>query len=148
MRLPILMFALPLAGSLMTALPLMGKTVLFCGYEWSVRSGRGGPGPNSWDDNNVWLDDSGALHLKISHRDGQWSCAEATMRKRLGLGIYEFQISGGIDRLDDNVVLGLFNYPTSDIGSDATHEIDIEFPAGAQPLIRSVITRSGPSKRA
>jgi hypothetical protein len=25
------------------------------------------------------------------------------------------------------VVLGLFNYPTSDVGPDATHEIDIEF---------------------
>src|SRR5436190_405258 len=126
MRSPMLAFALPLAGFLMTALPVTGKTIHFCGYDWSVRSGRGGPGPNSWDDTNVWLDDSGALHLKIRHRDGQWSCAEATMQKRLGLGIYEFQISGGIDRLDDNVVLGLFNYPTSDVGSDAAHEIDIE----------------------
>ncbi|MFO0734148.1 MAG: hypothetical protein U0361_24925, partial [Nitrospiraceae bacterium] len=27
----------------------------------------------------------------------------------------------------DNVVLGLFNYPTRDVGTDATHEIDIEF---------------------
>jgi hypothetical protein len=26
-----------------------------------------------------------------------------------------------------NVVLGLFNYPTSDVGPDGTHEIDIEF---------------------
>jgi hypothetical protein len=25
------------------------------------------------------------------------------------------------------VVLGLFNYPTMDVGPDATHEIDIEF---------------------
>ena len=49
------------------------------------------------------------------------------MQKRLGFGKYEFEIKGPIDRLDDNVVLGLFNYPTRDVGQDATHEIDIEF---------------------
>jgi hypothetical protein len=107
--------------------PSPGATIQFCGYEWSVRSGRGGPGPNLWEENNVWLDASGALHLKIAHHDGKWSCAEVTMQKRLGFGRYEFQIQGAIDRLDDNVVLGLFNYPTRDVGPDATHEIDIEF---------------------
>ena len=30
-------------------------------------------------------------------------------------------------RFDDNVVLGLFNYPTGDVGPDGTHEIDIVF---------------------
>jgi hypothetical protein len=67
------------------------------------------------------------LHLKISHRGGKWSCAEITMQKRLGFGRYEFQTTGRLDLLDDNVVLGLFNYPTADVGPDGTHEIDIEF---------------------
>jgi hypothetical protein len=49
------------------------------------------------------------------------------MQKRLGFGRYQFQITGAIDHFDDNVVLGLFNYPTRDVGPDATHEIDIEF---------------------
>jgi hypothetical protein len=106
---------------------LQGATVQFSGYEWNVRTGRGGPGPNVWEEKNVWLDGSGALHLKIAQRDGKWSCAEVTMRNKLEFGRYEFQIKGAIDRLDDNVVLGLFNYPTSDVGPDATHEIDIEF---------------------
>ena len=101
--------------------------ITFSGYEWQVRSGQGGPGPNRWEEKNVWLDASGALHLKIAHRDGQWSCAEVTMRKRLGFGRYDFQVRGPIDRLDENIVLGLFNYPTRDVGPDATHEIDIEF---------------------
>ncbi len=103
------------------------KEIQFVGHTWTIRSGRGGPGPNAWDDNNVWLDSSTNLHLKISQRDGKWSCAEITMRKRLGFGRYQFKINGRIDRLDDNVVLGLFNYPTGDVGPDATHEIDIEF---------------------
>jgi acetyl esterase/lipase len=101
--------------------------LLFGGYTWTVRSGQGGPGPNAWEEKNVWLDSSTNLHLKISERDGKWSCAEITMRQRLGFGRYQFQVAGRIDLLDDNVVLGLFNYPTRDVGPDATHEIDIEF---------------------
>ncbi len=99
----------------------------FGGYAWTVRSGEGGPGPNRWEKSNVWLDPSTNLHLKIAVRDGKWSCAEVTMQKRLGFGRYQFKTSGGLDRLDDNVVLGLFNYPTHDVGPDGTHEIDIEF---------------------
>jgi hypothetical protein len=101
--------------------------IQFGGYTWTVRSGRGGPGPNAWDTNNVWLDAATNLHLKISHRGGNWSCAEITMRQRVGFGRYQFQTSGRLDRLDDNVVLGLFNYPTGDVGQDGTHEIDIEY---------------------
>jgi hypothetical protein len=49
------------------------------------------------------------------------------MRKRLGFGRYQFKTQGRLDRFDENVVLGLFNYPTAEIGPDGTHEIDIEF---------------------
>jgi len=106
---------------------LEAKEIQFGGYTWTVRTGHGGPGPNAWDENNVWLDSATNLHLKISHRGGKWSCAEITMQKRLGFGRYEFQTTGRLDLLDDNVVLGLFNYPTADVGPDGTHEIDIEF---------------------
>ncbi len=107
--------------------PTQAKDLPFGGYTWTVRAGRGGPGPNTWDPNNVWLDSATNLHLKISVRDGQWSCAEVTMQKRVGFGRYQFQTVGRLDRLDDNVVLGLFKYPTGDVGADGTHEIDIEF---------------------
>jgi|ERR1044071_2662413 hypothetical protein len=106
---------------------MKAKDVEFGGHTWTARSGRGGPGPNIWDENNAWLDASTNLHLKISNRDGKWSCAEVTMRRRLGFGRYQFQITGCLDLLDDNVVLGLFNYPTRDVGPDGTNEIDIEF---------------------
>jgi hypothetical protein len=102
-------------------------SISFGGYEWTVRSGQGGPGPNTWAESNVWLDAQGGLHLKIRQQEGKWSCAEVTMRKRLGFGRYQFQVEGRIDRFDDHVVLGLFNYPTADVGGDSTHEIDIEF---------------------
>ena len=37
------------------------------------------------------------------------------------------QVNGRLDQLDDNVTLGLFSYPTGDVGPDGTHEIDLEF---------------------
>ncbi len=114
--------------SLLTLLTgAQAKDIQFGGFAWTVRSGTGGPGPNTWDENNVWLDASTNLHLKISQRGGKWSCSEITLKQRLGFGEYQFKITGPIDRFDDNVVLGLFNYPTGDVGPDATHEIDIEF---------------------
>jgi hypothetical protein len=108
-------------------LPAETTEIVFGGHPWTVRSGRGGPGPNVWEGKNVWVDAATNLHLKIAQRGGNWSCAEVTMRKRLGFGRYQFQTTGRLDQFDDNVVLGLFNYPTGDVGPDATHEIDIEF---------------------
>lgn len=117
---------------LVLGLSAQAKDLTFGGYTWTVRSGRGGPGPNTWDENNVWLDSATNLHLKISQRSGNWSCAEITTQQRLGFGRYQFQTAGRLDRLDDNVVLGLFNYPTGDIGPDGTHEIDLEFARWGQ----------------
>ncbi len=110
------------------------KTIKFSGREWTVRDGdHGGPGPNYWSRSSVWVDDSGKLHMKLANRDGQWQCAEITTTERLGFGRYQFQVTGRIDKLDRNVVLGLFNYPTRDIGGDGTNEIDIEFARWAIP---------------
>lgn len=110
------------------ARPARKQTLLFSGYEWRVKSGEAmGPGPNAWNAANVWLDAKKQLHLKIANRDGKWTCAEVETTKRLGFGTYEFQVVGRIDRLDRNIVLGLFNYPTRDVGADGTNEIDIEF---------------------
>ncbi len=113
------------------------QTLRFAGYEWEVREGAGGPGPNAWDARNAWVDEAGQLHLKISRRASQpevgkpeaeaWSCAEVTVKNRLGFGRYQFQVAGRLDLFDPNVVLGLFNYTTPDVGPDGTNEIDIEF---------------------
>src|SRR5271165_2051374 len=110
------------------------KTLQFSGYEWQVRSvGKGGPGPNQWDPNNVWVDKNGWLHLKITRVQNEWRCAELYTTKRLGFGRYQFQVIGRIDRFDPAVVLGLFNYPTADVGQDGTNEIDIEIAHWGNP---------------
>jgi hypothetical protein len=92
-----------------------------------------GPGPNSWDENNVWVDQDGYLHLTITNRGGQWYCSQVSMAGRLGFGRYQFWVIGRIDKFDPNVVFGLFNYPTPDVGPDGTHEIDIEFADWGKP---------------
>ena len=109
------------------------KTLRFAGYEWDVRApGLGGPGPNLWDDDNASVDRAGRLHLQLTSvtnaaGDTEWHCVELASQLRLGFGRYQFQVIGRIDQLDPSVVLGLFKYPTPDVGADGTNEIDIEF---------------------
>jgi len=109
------------------------KTITFSGYVWDVRApGPGGPGPNLWDDANASVDDEGRLHLKLTSvanaaGNTEWYCVELSTQQRLGFGRYQFQVIGRVDKLDPNVVLGLFKYPTSDVDKDGTNEIEIEF---------------------
>ncbi len=129
-----LMLVVTLMGLVAAATSGNAKTLTFCGYEWAVRgAGFGGPGPNQWDENNAWVDARGALHLKLAPREGTWYCPEVSTTKRLGFGRYQFWIEGRVDKLDLNVVLGLFNYPTRDVGRGGTNEIDIEFAKWALP---------------
>ncbi|HXJ92437.1 MAG TPA: Mu transposase C-terminal domain-containing protein [Terriglobia bacterium] len=92
-----------------------------------------GPGPNNWNENNVWVDQGGHLHLKLTRQGDRWYCAEVLSKDRMGFGRYQFWIEGRVDRLDPNVVLGLLNYPTPDVGPDGTNEIDIEFAGWGKP---------------
>jgi hypothetical protein len=109
-------------------------TLSFSGYTWAIRNnGYGGPGPNHWDRDNAWVDANGCLHLRLTHRNNQWYGAEVQTQQKLGHGRYQFWLEGRIDKLDPNVVLGLFNYPTPDVGPDGTHEIDIEFAQWGNP---------------
>jgi hypothetical protein len=131
------------------------ENIRFSGYDWIVRpSGFGGPGPNRWDADNVCVDPQGELHLKLTLRRGKWYGAEIFTKDRFGFGTYRFQVRSRLDRLDPNVVLGLFNYPTPDVGPDGTNEIDIEFarwgsdekPAGNYSVAPGKTGRKGITK--
>lgn len=106
------------------------STVSFSGYTWEVRteSGTSGPGPNYWSNstNNVWVDADGHLHLKLRKdaATGRWLCSEVTSTQTFGYGTYAWEVEGAVDKLDRNIVLGLFNYKA---GDDGHHEVDIEF---------------------
>ncbi|CAF1141405.1 unnamed protein product, partial [Adineta steineri] len=73
---------------------------------------------------NVWVDADNKLHLKLhkSPTTGGWTCAELYSKVRFSFGTFRWFVEGAIDKLDTNVVLGLFTYG----GIDGTNEIDIE----------------------
>ncbi|CAF0976170.1 unnamed protein product [Rotaria sp. Silwood1] len=101
------------------------KSITWAGYQWFLRDDQNsGPGPNNWNSNNVWVDDNGKLHLKLSYsgRKGGWTCAELYTNVKFGFGTFRWFVEGAIDKFDPRVVLGLFTYG----GDDGTNEIDIE----------------------
>lgn len=114
--------------------PAPAQTIHFSGYDWEVRPAEtGGPGPNHWDPKNVRVDAQGRLHLLLTKRGGLWCCPEIYTQRRFGFGRYQFQVTGALDRLDPNIILGLFNYPASGMGPDGTNEIDIEYSRWGDP---------------
>ncbi|MBL4677022.1 MAG: glycoside hydrolase family 16 protein [Mucilaginibacter sp.] len=103
-------------------------TIQFSGYTWNVKNtgtNTQGPGPNYWNQQNVWVDANGWLHLKLAKNTttNKWECAEVSSTTNFGYGAYQWQVDGAVDQLDRNVVLGFFNYN----GVDGLHEMDIEF---------------------
>lgn len=104
------------------------RQLRFADYDWSVKASAGlvGPGPNYFSDstNNAWVDAQGALHLKITHRNGAWQCAEVICNRSFGYGQYRFTVCAPVDSLDPNVVLGLFTW--SNDSAYNYREIDVE----------------------
>jgi hypothetical protein len=114
-------------------MPVQAKRIRFCDIDWEIKAReKMGPGPNRWDTENVALEPDGGLRLRLMERGGVWTCAEVVSVERFGYGSYRWEVTGRIDALDRNVVLGLFNYPTPDVGPDGTNEIDIEFATWGQ----------------
>lgn len=104
------------------------RIIQFAGYTWQVKaSARAiGPGPNRFSDSpdNVWVDDRGRLHMKLTYFNGHWHCAEVANTRSLGRGRYSFHLGSPADNLDPSVVLGLFTW--SDDPAYHHREIDIE----------------------
>ncbi len=100
----------------------------FAGYGWWVKTSTGlvGPGPNYFSDstNNVWVDAQGALHMKITHTNNVWRCAEIINDRTLGYGQYRFTVSAPVNSMDPSVVLGLFTYCNDNVYN--YREIDVE----------------------
>jgi hypothetical protein len=113
------------------------STIEFSGHRWEVSDSAGklrGPGPNVFDgtSKSVWLDRQGRLHLKIRKVGNRWHTAEVVLSKPMGYGTYRFTLANRVDRLDPQIVVGLFTWDNDD--EDAHRELDIEFSRWADPL--------------
>jgi hypothetical protein len=125
------------SGAQATAATAAARTITFSGHQWTVKTSAGelwGPGPNRFSDSsdNVWVDEQGRLHLKISWRDGAWHCAEVISQASFGHGTYRFTVESPLDALDAQAVLGLFTW--NDDKAFNHREIDIEFARWGNPL--------------
>ncbi len=126
--LPTNIFDRALASSVMTRANPSATWLSFSGYQWWLKSSAGlvGPGPNyfSASSNNVWVDAIGQLHLRITNRTNRWECAEIVSARTFGYGSYRFELNSPVNRLNPNVVLGLFTW--SDDPAYAHRELDVE----------------------
>jgi hypothetical protein len=105
-------------------------TISWSGYTWTVKEGGNElwtPGPCHWTGNNVWVDQNGWLHLRISYINGKWYCAEVVTTQEFGYGTYTFKTVSRIDNFDKNVVFGMFVY------KDGAHEADLEYSTWGVP---------------
>jgi hypothetical protein len=120
--------ALPLAVDVTAA--SVERHISFSGFDWRVKNSADallGPGPNYFSDStrNVWVDDTGRLHLRIEKRGGRWYSAEVVSSASFGYGTYRWYLDSRVDNLDPNVVLGLFTW--NDDPAYNHRELDIEF---------------------
>lgn len=110
----------------------VGDSLRFSGLDWTVKiheDNQWGPGPNffSGNENDVYLDENGYLHLKIVQRDERWYSTEVVADEYTGFGTYRWTIEGYPDAFPSNIVLGLFTWDNNTFSQQANSEVDIEF---------------------
>ena len=104
----------------------------FSQYPWRLRdapSSRGGR--NVYSPANISVDEQGAMHLRISRTEDDWSCAEASLTRNLGYGTYEFVVRG-LETLEPAAVFGMFTYDYAS-GALRNREMDIEISRWGDP---------------
>ncbi len=106
---------------------LAADTLTWKEHKWIITNGAMA-GLAKGKSTNVFVDQSGYLHLKITKDGGAFTAAELFSQDNLGFGTYQWQMEGPIDKMDPATVLGLFLYgPANGIGEDGHNELDIEF---------------------
>lgn len=109
----------------------------FSGYEWRVRNAPSSRGnrTNLYDPANAWVDESGALHLRITNQSGQWTCAEVTLTRSFGYGTYAFVVRD-MSHLEPTMVFGMFTWDYAG-GDQNNREMDIEISRWGDPASKN-----------
>jgi len=79
---------------------------------------------NLYDGDNAWTDASGALHMRITKKEGRWHCAEVVLGQSLGYGTYRVVVRD-TSRLEPAAVLSMHTFDESG-GSLHYREMDVE----------------------
>src|ERR1700684_1078713 len=106
------------------------KILNFSGYEWTTSTGPifRAASRNFFDPANVWTDERGALHLRISGSPGKWTAAEVKLTRSLGYGTYRFQVRD-VSHLEPSALLTLITW--DGVGTEsARRELDVELGRG------------------
>jgi hypothetical protein len=136
--------SLPIVGNGVVALAVVNgegpgpvlpppKILNFSGYEWKTSTGPifHAGSRNFFDPANVWTDQRGALHLRISGSPGKWAGAELKLMRSLGYGTYRFQVRD-VPHLEPSALLTLITW--DGVGTESTRrELDIELGRWGDP---------------
>jgi hypothetical protein len=129
--------SLPIVGNGVVALAVVNgqgpapvlpspKILNFSGYEWTTSAGpifRAGS-RNFFVPANVWTDERGALHLRISGSPEKWAGAEVKLTRSLGYGTYRFQLRD-VSHLEPSALLTLITW--DGVGTEnARRELGVE----------------------
>jgi hypothetical protein len=91
--------------------------ISFSGFEWEVfrapKDSFGTLYPNSAS--NVWTDDKGWLHLRITKEPEGWTGAEINLNRSLGYGTYSF-VMHELPQLEPATVLSMLSWDPLDSG--------------------------------
>jgi hypothetical protein len=102
------------------------KILNFSGYEWTTSTGPifHAGSRNFFDPANVWTDERGALHLRISGSPGKWSAAEVKLTRSLGYGTYRFEVRD-VSHLEPSAILTFITW--DGVGTESSRrELDAE----------------------
>ena len=88
-----------------------GRFLRFSGFEWKVRTQPGdyGAKTNEYSFDNVYVDESGALHMRLSRNDRGWVCSELQTVRSLGYGDYAVDIRDA-SHLEPAVMFSAYTY--------------------------------------
>ena len=129
--------SLPIVGNDVVALTVVNgegaapvlsapKILNFSGYKWTTSTGPifHAGSRNFFDPANVWTDERGALHLRISGSPEKWAAAEVKLTRSLGYGTYRFQLRD-VSHLEPSALLTLITW--DGVGTESTRrELDVE----------------------
>ena len=102
------------------------KILSFSAYEWTTSTGPifHAGSRNLFDPANVWTDERGALHLRISGSPGKWTMAELKLARSQGYGTYRFLVRD-IAHLEPSALLTLITWDGAGTESNR-RELDVE----------------------